>query len=206
MGRQLVTALVFSISACNNAQATDKPTASIGSAVQGVPAVAGRRYVVSNSGSSVKFLGAKVTGKQEGTFGSFRGTIEVVDRNPEKSAVSFEVNIASLATDTPKLTEHLKSPDFLDAEKYPQAHFNSTSIRSDAGPRKTHNVTGNLEMHGVTKSISFPATIRVGEAAVDIDTEFTINRQEFGIKYPGMSDDLIKDEVTLTLKLHATPT
>jgi polyisoprenoid-binding protein YceI len=161
--------------------------------------------MVSNSGSSIKFVGAKVTGKHEGTFGAFKGTIELVERDPEKSAVSVEVNIASVTADQPKLTAHLKSPDLLGADRYPTAHFTSTSIQRDVGTRGSHIVTGNLELHGVTKSIRFPATIRVGQATVDIDAEFTINRQEFGIKYPGMPDDLIKDDVTLTLQLHATP-
>jgi polyisoprenoid-binding protein YceI len=204
MGRQFVAALVFSISACDESRAGDRPAASIASAIQKTPAVSGQRYIVSSSGSSIKFLGAKVTGKHEGAFGAFQGTIELVENNPEKSAVSVEVDVASLTTDAPKLTTHLKSSDWLSVEKYPKARFTSTSIRRDAGPRSTHTVTGNLELHGVTKSIDFPATIRVGDATVDVESEFTINRQQFDIKYPGMPDDLIKDEVTLTLQLRAT--
>jgi polyisoprenoid-binding protein YceI len=205
MGRPFIIALVFSISACDESRAGDRPAAGIASAVQGIQAVSGRRYNVSSSGSNIKFLGAKVTGKHEGGFGAFQGTIELVENDPNKSSVTVEVDVASLTSDAPKLTTHLKSPDWLDVEKYPKARFTSTSIRHDVGPRRTHTVTGNLELHGVTKSIDFPATIRVGESTLDVDSEFTINRQQFGIKYPGMPDDLIKDEVTLTLQLHATP-
>jgi len=55
----------------------------------------------------------------------------------------------------------------------------------------------------VTKSISFPATIKVRGDTVDVDAEFAINRKDFGIVYPGMPDDLIRDDVLLKLQLRA---
>jgi polyisoprenoid-binding protein YceI len=60
-----------------------------------------------------------------------------------------------------------------------------------------------LQLHGVTKSISFPATIKVGGDAVEVDAEFAINHKDFGIVYPGMPDDLIKDDVLLKLRIRA---
>jgi polyisoprenoid-binding protein YceI len=62
-------------------------------------------------------------------------------------------------------------------------------------------VTGNLELHGVTKSITFPATITVQGDAVTVKADFAINRKDFGIVYPGKPDDLIKDEVLLKLNI-----
>ena len=59
-------------------------------------------------------------------------------------------------------------------------------------------------MHGVTKSISFPATIGVTADAVTVDASFSINRKDFGINYAGASDDLIRDNVVLKLQVHAT--
>jgi polyisoprenoid-binding protein YceI len=64
-------------------------------------------------------------------------------------------------------------------------------------------VTGNLQLHGVTKSITFPATIKTSGDAVDVDAEFAINRKDFGVVYPGMPDDLIKDDILLHLQIHA---
>ena len=52
-------------------------------------------------------------------------------------------------------------------------------------------------MHGVTAPISFPATIDVTPDSVTGRAEIRVNRQKFGIAYPGMPDDLIKDEVVL---------
>jgi polyisoprenoid-binding protein YceI len=97
----------------------------------------------------------------------------------------------------------LKSADFFDAEKFPKATFVSTSVKPGGEKNATHTVTGNLTMHGVTKSISFPATIRLAPGSAEADAEFAINRKDFGIMYPGASDDLIRDDVLIKLTIRA---
>jgi polyisoprenoid-binding protein YceI len=163
------------------------------------------KYAFSASGSKLEFIGAKVTGKHDGSFGVFTGTIDVVDGKPEKSRVTAEIDTTSVDSDNDKLTGHLKSPDFFDVAKYPKARFNSTSIAPLTGGAggATHTVTGNLELHGVTKSITFPAKIQISADAVDVDAEFAINRKDFGIVYPGAPDDLVKDNVLIKLTLRA---
>ena len=64
-------------------------------------------------------------------------------------------------------------------------------------------MTGNLTLHGVTKSIQFPAKIAVAPEAATLDSEFFINRKDFGINYPGMTNDLIRDEVVIRLAVRA---
>jgi polyisoprenoid-binding protein YceI len=105
-------------------------------------------------------------------------------------------------SDQEKLTGHLKSGDFFDVEKFPKATFTSTEIKPGGAGGATHTITGNLELHGVKKSISFPAKVTVDASAVKADAEFVINRKDFGLVYPGKPDDLIKDEVLI--KLHVT--
>ena len=71
----------------------------------------------------------------------------------------------SIWTDTEKLTGHLKSADFFDVAKFPKSTFESTEIKAGSSDAKakdaTHTVTGNLTLHGVTRSIQFPAKIAV---------------------------------------------
>ena len=94
------------------------------------------------------------------------------------------------------LRKHLKSPDFFDVEKFPTATFKSTAIeKTDDG----HTITGDLTLHGVTKRVSFPATVTVTDGQVTANSEFSINRNDFGIVYPGMPDDLIRDLVVIKL-------
>lgn len=159
-------------------------------------------YEFSGVGSTVKFLASKVTRSHHGGFSDFRGEIQLVDGTPEGSRVHVVIQTKSLGADNPVLMTHLASPDFFDIIKYPTATFTSTTI----APRGAdYLVTGNLEFHGVTKSLTFPATIEVGEAGVTADAEFFIHRSDFGITYPGMADDLIREEVVLRLNISATP-
>jgi len=62
-------------------------------------------------------------------------------------------------------------------------------------------ISGDLTLHGVTRQISFPATASATETEVSATAEFSINRQDFGIAYPGMPDDLIRDLVVIKLSL-----
>src|SRR6185295_16300778 len=94
-----------------------------------------------------------------------------------------------------------KSPDFFDVQKYPKAHFESTSITPGGSAGATHTITGLLDLHGVKKTIKFPATINVSPKEVRVKSEFALNRKEFGIAYPGAPDDLIRDDVLMKLDL-----
>jgi len=193
--------------ACNNDPAKGKTQATVTSAAEPVvaaaPAAGAVSYAFSNDGSTVEFVGAKVSAKHEGSFKAFRGTINVVGADATKGSVNAEIDIASLAIDPAKLAGHLKTPDFFDAEKFPKAKFTSTAIKAGGENGATHTVSGNLELHGVTKGITFPAKIKVEAEQVSVDAEFAINRKDFGIVYAGMADDLIKDDVLIKLALHA---
>lgn len=204
-----LTLVVLGIVGCDNNPAKGKSTASVAEPVaapSSAPSALTTKYAFSAADSKVAFTGAKVTGKHEGSFGVFTGTIQLVDNNPEKGAVSVDIDMPSLSADDPKLTGHLKSPDLFDATKFPKARFVSTSVKGGGEKGASHTVTGNLELHGVTKSITFPATIKPHGDAVDVDAEFAINRKDFGVLYPGMPDDLIKDEILIKLQVRGKKT
>lgn len=154
--------------------------------------------------SKIAFSAAKVTKKHDGSFGAFEGTIGLVNGDPLMSAVQVSIDLPTLTTDSEKLSKHLKSADFFDVTKFPKTNFSSTSIRPGSAP-STYNVTGKLDLHGVTKPLTFPATIKVSSDAVDVDAELTLNRKDYGIVYPGMPDDLISDDVAIKLTVHAQP-
>ena len=163
-------------------------------------AAAAKDYVVRTPDSKIGFVGSKVTGKHDGGFKNFAGTIQVADGKIVGSP-EFKINMKTLWADNPKLTGHLKSADFFDVEKYPLTTFTVTSME----PAGDHNnVMGNLELHGVTKSISFPAKVEITDDAVTVNADFAINRKDFNINYPGKSNDLIRDNVALKLAIKAT--
>ena len=162
----------------------------------------GEALAITPETSKLEFTGSKVTGKHDGGFKPFTGTIDLVNNKPTDSGVNVDIDTASVFSDDEKLTGHLKSKDFFDVEAFPKASFHSTRIEPDTakGP-DAYTVTGDFTLHGVTKSITFPAHIKVSDASVDVDSEFSVNRKDFGIVYAGKADDLIRDDVVIRLNL-----
>jgi polyisoprenoid-binding protein YceI len=201
--------MCLALMACDNEPGEGKTAAEVSAPVvapAAAPAPASAAsYAFSQDGSKLAFVGAKITGKHDGEFKVFSGTITVPEGDVTKGTVSLEVDTTSVVTDTEKLTAHLKSPDFFDVAKFPKATFTSTSVVADTSKGGTHVITGNLDLHGVTKSISFPATVRVTATGAEADAEFAINRKDFSIVYAGMPDDLIKDDVLMKITLRAKP-
>jgi polyisoprenoid-binding protein YceI len=195
---------VLLLSSCAN-PAADKPKAVTSEAApvsSPLPVVKGQEYSITPENSKIEFVASKVTGSHHGSFGKFSGVIDLFGQ-PEKSKVTINIDMSSVTTDTPDLTKHLQTPDFFDVAKYPQAIFTSMQIKPGGEKGATHTITGNLQLHGVTKSITFPATIGVSPDAITVESTFAINRKDFGINYAGAADNLIRDEVLLTLHVRA---
>jgi polyisoprenoid-binding protein YceI len=192
------------VSSCAN-PASDKPKAVTSEAAPvstSSPAASAEKYLIKPDSSGIEFDASKVTGSHHGRFEKFSGVIDFGGQ-PETSRVTITIDTNSVTTDTPDLTKHLKTADFFDVAKYPQATFDSTEIKVGGEKGATHTVTGNLLLHGVTKSITFPANIVVSPNLITVDSTFAINRKDFGINFAGASDNLIRDEVVLTLEIRA---
>jgi len=152
--------------------------------------------------SKVEFIGSKVSGKHDGGFKEFSGNIDLVNNKPEESQVTVDIDMKSVFSDADGLTKHLQTGDFFEVEKYPKASFVSTKIAADtAKGADNYTVTGDLELRGQKKAITFPAKITVNPSEVAVEAEFSINRKDFGIAYAGKADDLIRDEVVIKLNL-----
>jgi len=156
---------------------------------------------VTTERGSIAFVGSKVTASHEGNFPDFSGAVTLHPDSLVDSSVSITIDTTTLEADRERLTSHLRSDDFFDVENFPTSTFVSTSIAEGAEGNATHTITGNLTLRGVEKSIAFPATLELMDSALNIMSEFHINRQDFGITYAGMSDDLIRDEVVIRIVL-----
>lgn len=160
----------------------------------------GLSWVFDASTSSVGFVGSKVTGSHDGGFRDFAGTVNCPDRADLTSCrVEFTVQMASVFTDTERLTGHLQNDDFFDVPNHPTATFVSTAIAVETAT--TMQVTGNLTLRGTTKSITFPATVQMGPDGFEMSSEFALNRMDFGVSYTGREDDLIREEVVIKLDI-----
>lgn len=180
----------------------NEPAAAAAEPVAEAAPVTGERLVIA-SDSKVEWVGSKVTGSHDGGFEKVSGTITLVNGTPEGSIVDVAIDATSLWSDNENLTGHLKSADFFDVATYPEARFTSTAIA--AAPEGGYSITGDLTLHGVTKSITFPATITVAESEVTANAEFSIKRFDWNIVYAGKADDLIRDDVLIKLAIVARP-
>jgi polyisoprenoid-binding protein YceI len=166
------------------------------------PPVAGKEYVIRTESSKIGFTGSKVTGSHTGGFKKFAGSFKIAD-GKLVGTPELKIDMKSTFSDNERLTGHLKNKDFFEVETYPITTFTVTSADVIDGDKYT--VTGNLDLHGVKKSISFPATIKATDDEVTLKADFAINRHEFNINYSGKADDLIRDQVVLALDVKATP-
>jgi polyisoprenoid-binding protein YceI len=143
--------------------------------------------------SKIGFVGSKITRKHIGGFTKFSGTVSIADG--KITEVKTLINMSSVETDHPKLTEHLKTADFFDIGSFAEASFTSSKIEDGV-------ISGVLDFHGFQNEISFPAEITVEGNTAQIVASFTMDRQLWSVTYPGRSDDLIKDAVVIELDAH----
>jgi len=144
-----------------------------------------------------------------GNFKQFE--IKAVTTKADYSDAKVEVTaqISSINTDVEQRDTHLKSADFFDAQKYPTLVFKSTSLKNVSG--NEYLLTGNLTMHGITKSVvlnvTFEGKVTNPQNKKDIAV-FTIKglikRSDFGIgtKFPAA---MVGDEVIMNASAELSP-
>lgn len=213
-----ITFLLFTVTilaACNSSIDGEKATTTESQSVQNIE---GTPYRIDTT-TTVTWTGFKPTGEHTGIFKVNEGTLLVKDN--ALAGGSFTIDILSLANmdmakdpeNKGKLEGHLKSPDFFDAQKYPTAKFEITSVEpfiADSTSKltdATHLVKGNLTLKGITKNISFPAKVTVDANSAAAYADFIIDRTNWGLNYKGPEnpqDWVIKKDVNVKLDVKAT--
>jgi polyisoprenoid-binding protein YceI len=151
---------------------------------------------------SVRHLGVSTV---RGAFTKVSGTVQYDPASPGKSSIQATIETASVDTRVEMRDNDLRSPRFLDAQKFPTITFQSKKVEA-AGAGKL-KVTGDLTIKGVTKEVVIdvdgptPAIkdpmgkdrLRMGASATT-----KINRNDFGVSgLPG----IVGDEITITLDI-----
>lgn len=202
----LAAAGLFALAGCKN-PADSAPRAEVKEAAAPkaaeAPQAGHEPLPISHEQSKVQFVGAKVTGSHDGRFDRFSGTLHLNPQQFDASRIEVDIDMTSIWSDNDRLTGHLQSDDFFAVEKFPSARFVSTSIKEGGESGKSHTVTGNLTLRGVTREITFPADIEVKDDALTAKAEFSLPRKQFGVAYEGKPDDLIRDDVLVRLDVTA---
>ncbi|MEA2267695.1 MAG: hypothetical protein QOF29_2868 [bacterium] len=154
---------------------------------QGVVRVPVGTWKVDPAHSSVGFeVKHMMIATVRGQFREFEGTIEAAE-DPSDSRAYGSVKVASIDTGNEDRDNHLRSPDFFDAERYPEARFESTRLDPLGGA--DWRVTGKLTLKDVTREVTFEATVQGagedpwGNERVGVAVRGSINRTEFGLTW-----------------------
>jgi len=219
-------AILFALASCTNAPDSDEAKTTEAKEVS--TDKSGETWNISTSASKIEWIGTKVSGYHTGTVPLKTGELYVKDGNV--TGGKFVMDIAHMEVSGPKgsdtasnkkLLGHLKSSDFFDVEKHPEATFDlveikpfTGTVKDTADPRQdeiseykvtnpTHTVSGNLTMKGITKNIEFPARITVSGNTAEAVAKFNIDRKEWDVKFTGKPDDLIRDAIHLGISIKA---
>ena len=153
---------------------------------------------LSAENTKIEFVGSKANGRHTGGFKQLSGNASLTEDKKAPQKFSIEISIESMYTDNPMLTRHLLNADFFEATAYPKATFETTSIEAAADGDATHAITGDLTMHGATKSISAPATVSADGGKLKLTTRFTIDRREWGINY---GQGMVNNDVEISVSI-----
>lgn len=137
-----------------------------------------------------------------GRFNEPAGSFVLDEADVSKSTFAITISVNNVMTGNAKRDAHLKSPDFFNAKQYPAITFKSTSVKK--GEENKLEVTGDLTMHGVTKSITAPVELTgkgefpAGRVRAGIEAMLVVKLSDFEIKgMPGALSDEVKVIVAL---------
>ena len=155
----------------------------------GTGVLAADTYKVDPAHTSVGFtISHLVISEVSGRFNNVAGEV-TIDKDALVSATAT-IQVKNVDTGVEKRDNHLRSPDFFDAEKYPTITFESTKVEKN-------QITGKFTMHGVTKEITFPFVLKGpiqdpwGGSRLALSAETSLNRTDYGMKpFTGVGDEV----------------
>lgn len=165
-------------------------------------------YTVDAAKSSITWLGKKVTGAHNGTITLKSGSLNVNGKSVTGGTFVIDMTSIKDADGSEKLEGHLKADDFFGSAKFATSTFVITKV---TGTGTKIKVSGNLTIKGITKPLSFPATVAVStDGTVSaLAGKIIVDRTKYDIRYGSKSffdsigDKAIDDNFEIAVKLVA---
>jgi polyisoprenoid-binding protein YceI len=169
---------------------------------------ANENYKFDQARSKIGFSVHQFLGATNGKFAKFNGKIDIDRGHPENSSVTARIDVRSIDTGIVKRDNHLRSPEFFAAEKYPEITFKSRSVkRTGSGAA---DVLGDLTMHGVTKPVTLHVKLlsspsNTNETRWAVTTE-PLKRSDFDLKFAQTAEAMsgISQTVNVNIEIQAT--
>lgn len=150
--------------------------------------------------TAIMFEGSKTIGTHTGGFTEFDGKITLKGDDPTQAKIDITIDMESMFSDDRLLTTVLRGEDFFNIEQHPTARFVSSKIE----PKESGlAITGNLELKGVTKSVTFTAKPTITEDTITATAEFVVDRSAWDVGYADWKGEIIRDEVLIALDVEA---
>jgi polyisoprenoid-binding protein YceI len=147
----------------------------------------------------------------KGQFEKTSGTVTINGSDPTSAKIDATIDATSIDTRVDKRDAHLKSPAFLDVDKFPTITYKSTKVEAD-GPGKW-KVTGDLTLHGVTKPVVLevegtgaPINDPMGNTRAGASATTKIKRSDFGLIWNQALEGggvMVGDEVAISIDVEA---
>jgi polyisoprenoid-binding protein YceI len=161
-------------------------------------------YKIDDAHSFANWSIRHIVGKTTGTFTGISGKLMLDPANANTGNADVSISIYSLDSGHRERDTHLLTADFLDANKYPTMRFVSSGFKPTG--KDTGVMTGQLTLHGATRSVEIPYRI-LGSAAdpwgnqrAAFEGRFSLNRSDYGItKYVDGGSGVVGNEVEITL-------
>lgn len=160
-------------------------------------------YGIDNGHSFANWSLRHVVSKTSGTFPDIKGKIVIDRADLAKSSVDARINVLSVSSSHAKRDEHIKKEDYLDAGKFSEMRFVSTSVEAKS---QTEGILhGKLTLHGVTKELAFPFKVLGfgadpwGGQRIGVEAHTAIKASDFGFAWPLKPNAPVGDDIEITL-------
>ena len=153
--------------------------------------------------SEIAFVSKQMGVPVEGTFKKFDAKVAFDPRKPEAGSIAFTVDTASATLGEPETDAELPRPEWFGAVKFPQATFQSSSIKALGGGK--FEVAGKLDIKGMVRAVVVPVTLTQSGATSTATGAFAIKRLDFNIGGGEWNDtSLVANDVQVKFKLALT--
>jgi polyisoprenoid-binding protein YceI len=166
-------------------------------------------FQIDNSHSQVQFsVRHMMISKARGVFDKWSGSVNLNPEDPSKTTVDITIDTSSINTKDAQRDGHLRSPDFFDAEKYPNITFKSTKV--EVTGKETAKLYGDLTIRDVTKpvvlDVDFQGNAKSpwGTTNYGFSATTKINREDWGLNWNAALETggwLVGKEVQIDIEL-----
>lgn len=160
-------------------------------------------YNIDTAHSFANFSIRHVVAKTSGSFNDIKGLVKIDREHLENSSVDANIRVGSVSTGLAKRDDHIKKPEYLDADAFGEMRFVSTKIVAKSTTEGV--MTGKFTLHGVTKELSIPFKVLGfgndpwGGARAGFEAYTVIKASDYGFAWMAKPNAPVGDDIEVTL-------